>query len=515
MSYYKKVISYIDLYEYGSRMKNIGYIKSEVRDHVWKLRVCLKGLPSTDTLMCEIKTVGTEISMGHFQIEKGQGSFEKEYNAYEYYYGTKGLQFLLSAKRYGICNWECEERDIITSSHSNYAVKAAECEASARKDRNVEFGELSENEKGMEQRKIQKMQEIPVMQTISENPRMPQHQEMPGMSGKQNMQESHGMSNMHRMSNMQNRPCMRGKPNMQRRQETQEVPKIQRMPETQRMQNQNCMSEMQDLPEMQEMSEIQRRSGGQEFSEMQRMPDQQNMPEMYDSRGMSGMQNMSKQQHIREINKISNMQNIQKMPLTHGNPEIQELPEIQEMQELQYSMQENTPEDMPIIGMPEGEALPKQKRQEYQQNQESPMRENPVKEENRKIMEENGQETMRQDITADKWQQLCSMFAAVKPFKDDSQGEFLSVKPKDFIVLSEQYQSLASNSFLLHGFYNYSHLILGRKNMDGSTKYYIGVPGIYHEREKKVAIMFNFEAFEGTDGEEMGAFGYYMKAVTL
>ncbi|MDE7446918.1 MAG: hypothetical protein K2N15_14620 [Lachnospiraceae bacterium] len=116
----------------------------------------------------------------------------------------------------------------------------------------------------------------------------------------------------------------------------------------------------------------------------------------------------------------------------------------------------------------------------------------------------------------DKWEQLLRCYKKVHPFGDDRV--FLSVEPKDFIILQAPYQRLVNNSFLLHGFYNYRHMILGpdKEIGDGDgTCFYLGVPGTYFEREKMVAIMFGFEGFECDGAVEVGKFGYYMRRVEL
>ena len=69
-----------------------------------------------------------------------------------------------------------------------------------------------------------------------------------------------------------------------------------------------------------------------------------------------------------------------------------------------------------------------------------------------------------------------------------------------------------NNSFLLHGFYNYRHVILGKEG----EVHYLGVPGVFYEREKMVALMFGFEAFECCGGKaEPGKFGYYLRRVRI
>lgn len=114
----------------------------------------------------------------------------------------------------------------------------------------------------------------------------------------------------------------------------------------------------------------------------------------------------------------------------------------------------------------------------------------------------------------DKWNELCKKYEVIHPF--GNREEYLSLSPKDFIIFPEKYQHLVNNSFLLHGYYNYRHVILGKKEEGGKNIYYLGVPGVYYEREKMVAIMFGFEGFEcGEKRALAGGFGYYMRRVEL
>ncbi|MDE5932238.1 MAG: hypothetical protein K2H40_07120 [Lachnospiraceae bacterium] len=108
-----------------------------------------------------------------------------------------------------------------------------------------------------------------------------------------------------------------------------------------------------------------------------------------------------------------------------------------------------------------------------------------------------------------KWEQLLTTYEQIHPYGDNRI--YVKLAPKDFIVLRENYQHLVNNSFLLHGFYNYRYLILGKEK-----DFYLGVPGVFYEREKMVALMFGFEAFECEGGKaEEGKFGYYLRKVEL
>ena len=113
-----------------------------------------------------------------------------------------------------------------------------------------------------------------------------------------------------------------------------------------------------------------------------------------------------------------------------------------------------------------------------------------------------------------KWEQLSNIYPHIHPFRD--AREFLSVGPEDFVVLRERCYQMTHNSFLLHGYYNYRHLLLLRQEAAGQAKYYIGVPGNFYEREKQVARMFGFESFEGArEPAGEGDFGYYLISVEL
>lgn len=114
----------------------------------------------------------------------------------------------------------------------------------------------------------------------------------------------------------------------------------------------------------------------------------------------------------------------------------------------------------------------------------------------------------------DKWKQLWAIYPHIKPFHDER--EYLSVGPNDFVILPGKYFKMANNSFLLHGYHNYKHLILKKMEYRGETRHYIGVPGNFYDREKQVAIMFGFESFESLEEPaRTGDYGYYLMRIEL
>lgn len=70
------------------------------------------------------------------------------------------------------------------------------------------------------------------------------------------------------------------------------------------------------------------------------------------------------------------------------------------------------------------------------------------------------------------------------------------------------FRDYVHNSFLLHGYYNYGHVILDETGEEPR----LGVPGNYYEREQLVAQMFGFPDFEAAQDVEKitnGTFGYF------
>ena len=114
--------------------------------------------------------------------------------------------------------------------------------------------------------------------------------------------------------------------------------------------------------------------------------------------------------------------------------------------------------------------------------------------------------TVRKSVHRTTWEELTETHQLVHPFED--QGDYISINPFTLKLLAPEYRKLANNSFLLHGFYNYRHLILGYYQDDERQGYYIGVPGTFDEREQMVAEMFGFEGYEPA-----GGVGYYMRKV--
>jgi len=84
-------------------------------------------------------------------------------------------------------------------------------------------------------------------------------------------------------------------------------------------------------------------------------------------------------------------------------------------------------------------------------------------------------------------------FAKTKtPVQMNDVVSAVQMELNDLRELPKQYWYLGNNSFLLHGFFNYRHLLFGRLP---SGKWFIGVPGIYAGQERVMASVFGFPGF--------------------
>lgn len=101
-------------------------------------------------------------------------------------------------------------------------------------------------------------------------------------------------------------------------------------------------------------------------------------------------------------------------------------------------------------------------------------------------------------------------YPRIYPFEDNEIKLCVKIEPKDIGLLPKETWSLSNNSFLMHGFYCYHHLIFA-KMKDMKDSYILGVPGIYHNREQFMARMFGFEHFKSIRKRDIkqGDFGYW------
>lgn len=89
------------------------------------------------------------------------------------------------------------------------------------------------------------------------------------------------------------------------------------------------------------------------------------------------------------------------------------------------------------------------------------------------------------------WEELTQSRMLHHPFAD-REAVCIQIELKHLRELPKRYWYLGNNSFLLHGFFNYQYLVVGKS---GDERWFIGVPGIYQRQERVMAAVFGFPEF--------------------
>ena len=97
------------------------------------------------------------------------------------------------------------------------------------------------------------------------------------------------------------------------------------------------------------------------------------------------------------------------------------------------------------------------------------------------------------------------------PFEDGEFEKGVRLEPQDIGMLPKNVWKLAGNSFLLHAFYTYHHLLFMRKRQKEGTVCYLMLPGVYDKKEQRMAQMFGFSNFRPVKCQQLdtGVFGYW------
>ena len=100
------------------------------------------------------------------------------------------------------------------------------------------------------------------------------------------------------------------------------------------------------------------------------------------------------------------------------------------------------------------------------------------------------------------WEELCREHKPAALF-EEGDTQCIQLELKDLRSLPKKYWYLGNNSFLLHGFFNYRYLVLGRT---AEERWFLGVPGVYQRQERVMAAIFGFPEFfaAGPGGERRG-----------
>ena len=114
----------------------------------------------------------------------------------------------------------------------------------------------------------------------------------------------------------------------------------------------------------------------------------------------------------------------------------------------------------------------------------------------------------------DSWERMLKNHESFHP-AGQSNITCLRIELRELKELPRKYWYLGNNSFLLHGFFNYHYLVLGKFERE---RWFIGIPGVYQQQERVMAAIFGFPEFltvdlefqksPGTE-EPVNRFGYW------
>lgn len=123
----------------------------------------------------------------------------------------------------------------------------------------------------------------------------------------------------------------------------------------------------------------------------------------------------------------------------------------------------------------------------------------------------------KEEGTSLRAEQILQKYPNMYPFEDNEIAACVRIEPQDIGVFPMEVWVLANNSFLLHGYYSYRHLIFAKRRNGMEYEYFIGIPGVYHNRERFMAQMFGFHRFKPIKRhrERVGEFGYWYQTIMI
>jgi hypothetical protein len=129
----------------------------------------------------------------------------------------------------------------------------------------------------------------------------------------------------------------------------------------------------------------------------------------------------------------------------------------------------------------------------------------------------SAESTKINDAKINDWREMFKKYDRVEKFSDDRIFDVVQIGYDDLEYLPCACDGLVNNSFLLHGLFNYGHIILGKYKCKKKHKVYmIGIPGMADTSEKTMAPMFGFEQFKPVKAckNEEANFGYWYRLFT-
>lgn len=146
--------------------------------------------------------------------------------------------------------------------------------------------------------------------------------------------------------------------------------------------------------------------------------------------------------------------------------------------------------------------------------QEEPMDASPKTEESVAVKEKPEKNTLPSPSKLE--DRVFSCLPAMYPFEHREFERSVRMEPQDIGLLPREMWKYAGNSFLLHSYYAYHHILFVRKLRKEQRNCYLMLPGVYHPKEQHMAQLFGFSDFCPVRKKalQQGDFGYwYMEVV--
>lgn len=114
------------------------------------------------------------------------------------------------------------------------------------------------------------------------------------------------------------------------------------------------------------------------------------------------------------------------------------------------------------------------------------------------------------------WERFCAAHPLCCPFDEDGNVYAVKLQMQDFKILPKEYQYLANNSFLLHGYFNYKMVLFGYMEAE-QRQWFLGVPGVFSNQEQLMAGIFGFPEFRTKQmtRQKTGEFGYWYRFISV
>ncbi len=473
--YYDRKIRYLDYFERGERIRGGGYVKLEVRDGRLRMELAVTGLHGTDSFVRDVNlcTEKQDFTVGEIEISGGRGSWRQQWNRLEDIGGKGigyeelcGIRIALGAGREISCRWQGSK------SFGKAGIKAAESKEEGR----TVFGR---DARGNGSKAVQGESAVSQFRRWEEDNGGSTSEIMPVYGGRKGRSEGKRTGEEISACGGRNGRWEEGR--------TGE--------EISAYAGRNERREEGRTGE--EISAYGGRNGrreeGRTGEEMPMYVDRNERRE--EGRTEEEIPVYAGRNERREEGRTG-----EEMPAYGDRNERSAARELLEFRgrEKRSSMERG------------GSVVPKVGSREEKSGVESGERGEPeIRGREEKSGVERGKRNKPVKLLDNKWSQLWAIYPHIRPFQDER--EYISIGPSDFVLFPEASYKMLNNSFLLHGFYNYHHLLLARVEKKGEVMYYVGVPGNFYEKEKQVAIMFGFESFEcAEEPAQAGDFGYYM-----